>query len=59
MRKGLVVEYKGSQFAGSDDAKKRVDRTKVWAEVRNLLLMGWRNEWQGCDIHPTKLIQNY
>ena len=48
----LVVEYKGSQFAGSDDAKEKELIGKVWAEKSgNLFLMGWRKNDEGCDIN--------
>jgi type III restriction enzyme len=40
----LVIEYKGSQFAGSDDAEEKELIGKVWAEKSgNLFLMAWKS----------------
>ncbi|GDX36774.1 hypothetical protein LBMAG18_12850 [Alphaproteobacteria bacterium] len=47
----LVVEYKGSQFAGSDDAEEKELIGKVWAEKSgNLFLMAWKKDDKGSDI---------
>ncbi len=41
----LVIEYKGSQFAGSDDVQEKELIGKVWAEKSgNLFLMAWKKD---------------
>lgn len=45
-----VVEFKGAQYAGSDDSKKKELIGKVWAEKSgNLFLMAWR-EFEGVSL---------
>ena len=47
----LVVEYKGSQFAGSDDVEEKELIGKVWAEKSgNLFLMAWKKDGSGSDL---------
>lgn len=47
----LVVEYKGSQFAGGDDAEEKELIGKVWAEKSgNLFLMAWKKDSNGSDV---------
>lgn len=44
----LVVKYKGSQFAGSDDTEEKELIGKVWAEKSgNLFLMAWKSDGNG------------
>ena len=48
----LVVEYKGSQFAGGDDAEEKELIGKIWAEKSgNLFLMAWKKDDQQRDIN--------
>jgi hypothetical protein len=56
----LVVEHKGSQFAGSNDVKENELIGKVWAEKsRNLFLVAWKNDGNGNSVsqHVNKTIE--
>ncbi len=47
----LIVEYKGSQYAGNDDVEEKELIGKVWAEKSgNLFLMGWKKDKLGRSI---------
>lgn len=47
----LVVEYKGSQFVGSDDVEEKELIGRVWAEkLGNLFLMAWKKNHEGKSV---------